>query len=197
MKSRKKQPAATRQALLEAAGRCFSVHGYAGTGLGAIVADAGVTKGALFHHFADKRALALSWIEQTLAPALAEEWLGSLASVDSLDALARHCRDRCLALDGEDPVSVLVALAAETGHADTAMGESFEGVFAQWRRALAAVLERGQRDSWVHPSIVPATEAGILGSMFAGMSVVAKCGADERGGWAGAIEAYLETLRPQ
>lgn len=197
MKSRKKQPAATRQALLEAAGRCFAAHGYAGTGLGAVVADAGVTKGALFHHFADKRALALSWIEQTLTPALGEAWLAPLAAVDSLEALARHCRDRCLSLDGEDPVSVLVVLAAETGHADSAMAEAFDGVFAQWRRALAAVLERGQRDSWVHASIAPATEAAILVSMFAGMSVLAKCGADERGGWAGAIEAYLETLRPQ
>lgn len=48
---------ATRTALLTAARDLFSTRGYAGTGREDIVAAAGVTRGALQHHFGDKPAL--------------------------------------------------------------------------------------------------------------------------------------------
>ncbi|TXS58085.1 TetR family transcriptional regulator, partial [Streptomyces sp. t39] len=44
----------TRQALLGEGRRLFSERGYADVGLAEIVAAAGVTKGALYHHFAGK-----------------------------------------------------------------------------------------------------------------------------------------------
>lgn len=47
----------TRQAILAAATRSFAEHGFAGTALEAVVAEAGITRGALYHHFPDKVAL--------------------------------------------------------------------------------------------------------------------------------------------
>jgi AcrR family transcriptional regulator len=48
---------ATREALLRAGRRLFAERGFAGVGTEEIVAEAGVTRGALYHHFADKRDL--------------------------------------------------------------------------------------------------------------------------------------------
>jgi AcrR family transcriptional regulator len=48
---------ATTAALVAAARELFAADGFAATSLDAVVAKAGVTKGALYHHFAGKREL--------------------------------------------------------------------------------------------------------------------------------------------
>jgi len=48
---------ATTTSLVTAARELFAEDGYAATSLDAVVAKAGVTKGALYHHFAGKREL--------------------------------------------------------------------------------------------------------------------------------------------
>jgi AcrR family transcriptional regulator len=48
---------ATRRALVDAARRLFAEHGFADTSTESIVQAAGVTRGALYHHFRDKTAL--------------------------------------------------------------------------------------------------------------------------------------------
>jgi AcrR family transcriptional regulator len=54
----------TRQKILDAAMDLFSEVGYATAGLGEIIERAGMTKGALYHHFDSKEALATAIIEQ-------------------------------------------------------------------------------------------------------------------------------------
>lgn len=91
--------AETRGALLAAAKERFTVHGYAAVGTEEIVRAAGVTRGALYHHFKDKRELFAAVFEQmeqeivtTIAERVAERgsadpWSmavgGSLAFLDA------------------------------------------------------------------------------------------------------------------
>jgi AcrR family transcriptional regulator len=48
---------ATRATLIATARRLFAEHGYAAVPAGEIVAEAGLTRGALYHHFQDKQGL--------------------------------------------------------------------------------------------------------------------------------------------
>jgi AcrR family transcriptional regulator len=199
MQQRKKQPAVTRQAILDAAGGEFSRHGYCGTGIGAIVEAAGLTKGALFHHFPDKRALAAAWIGENLREAHRRTWIEPLEAIRSLDGFRAFCRARCLEMLPGDAASALVSLAAETAAEDSVLAEAFGGVFEAWRQAIATLIERGVAGGWIYRSIQPATEAAFLVSTFSGFTVIAKTSPDEsmRRICATALEGYLETLRPQ
>ncbi len=51
------QGRATRGQLIEVATGLFAAHGYEGTSIEAVLAAAGVSRGALYHHFAGKEAL--------------------------------------------------------------------------------------------------------------------------------------------
>jgi AcrR family transcriptional regulator len=56
-RSNEERTRSTRRALISAARQRFESDGYAGTNLGQVAELAGVTKGALYHHFPNKRAL--------------------------------------------------------------------------------------------------------------------------------------------
>jgi AcrR family transcriptional regulator len=197
MQQRKKQPQQTRRAILDATGECFSRTGYAGTGLGAIVAAAGLTKGGLFHHFPDKQSLALAWIEERLAVEIEVQWLTPLASAESLDTLKSVCR---LGLDGLRPgaaTATLAALAAELGAVDEVLGQRLEEIYDRWRTTIAGLLERGKAAGNIHRSIQPAAEAAFLVALVTGASVTAVCAREPTALRAclTALEDYLDTLR--
>ena len=63
-KTQEERRTQTRRALVSAARALFAEKGYAATGTPEIVAAAGVTRGALYHHFADKEALFAAVVEE-------------------------------------------------------------------------------------------------------------------------------------
>lgn len=92
VKSRKvAQGEATRKALLDAARDLFGARGYAETSLDQIVAAAGVTKGALYHHFGGKEQLfreVFRSVKQELSRVVAAaQW-----QPDPWEALLAGCR---------------------------------------------------------------------------------------------------------
>ena len=86
--------ARTREALVVAARERFGEQGYAATSVDEIVRDAGVTKGALYHHFADKEALFRAVVEDVkgnVTSVMAEKFLDATAEPDALDTVIKGC----------------------------------------------------------------------------------------------------------
>ena len=197
MEKRKRQPDVTRARILEIAGEEFVRSGYAASGLGGIVKRAGLTKGALFHHFADKRTLGLAWVSEVAANGIRVGWVDPMADLVSLDGLKEFCRVRLTAMSADDALAGLVLMAAEMGGVDEAMAAAVEEVFEFWRGGFAELLERGKEAGWIRCSIQPAVEAPFLVSMFSGFSIgmrLPSADATRRAGLL-ALDAYLETLR--
>src|SRR3984957_18070823 len=89
-----RDPERTRVRLLQAAFREVYGSGFQSAGLNAILAAAGVTRGALYHHFGSKEALGYAIVEEIIAPDNRGQWLRPL----------EHC---------EDPIDVLIGAVQE------------------------------------------------------------------------------------
>src|SRR3954463_14627273 len=81
---------ATREALVVAARSLFGERGYAETSTDDVVAKAGVTKGALYHHFAGKDALFRAVVERVQQEA-SDRAVAEFLDPDSWQALRRGC----------------------------------------------------------------------------------------------------------
>jgi AcrR family transcriptional regulator len=89
--SRAAQAAETRDALIAAGRELFGQQGYAATSTEEIVERAGVTKGALYHHFADKEHLFRAVFEQVQRE-VSDAAVAEFLQPDSWAALIAGCR---------------------------------------------------------------------------------------------------------
>jgi TetR/AcrR family transcriptional repressor of nem operon len=80
MRYRKDQKQATRQRILEAAGRRFKQDGIDGAGVATVMSDAGLTNGAFYNHFTSK--------EDLVANVLADQLRAQRQSFDAQPARA-------------------------------------------------------------------------------------------------------------
>src|SRR3954465_6904358 len=96
---RQEYAAATRRALIESATRLFVEKGFATTSLEQVAADARLTRGAVYHHFANKQALFQAVLEEVDAQTMEVIGGGSAgvttstwdAAVAGFDAFPARC----------------------------------------------------------------------------------------------------------
>lgn len=100
--SKAEKHAATRAALLATARALFAGKGYAATGTEEVVAQAEVTRGALYYHFKDKQALFEAVVEQVGQEVLAAIEQAAAKASSPVDALVKGSHaflDACLQPD--------------------------------------------------------------------------------------------------
>ena len=142
-KTNRDRTATTRRDLIAAARKLFTEKSYADTGTPEIVAVAGVTRGALYHHFADKQALlravveseakaVAGEIERASLPALSPREALIAGSEAYLEAMRWPGRTRLLLLDGPAVLGRAVMDEIDAKHGNRTL-----------REGLLAAMEAG------------------------------------------------------
>jgi AcrR family transcriptional regulator len=112
-RTQEQRSAATRQALVAAARRLWAERGYAEVGTPEIAAAAGVTRGAMYHQFADKAALFLAVMEAVEQDVVSRLAAGVAASGPATPAAAlRAAVEPWLAICVDPEVRQLLLLDA-------------------------------------------------------------------------------------
>lgn len=133
---------ATRAAILEAATRRFAASGFAGTGLEDVAADIRATRGAVYHHFASKRALFEAVLEEqeigaithtrAAQAAAADPWAGALAATQAfLDKCLDPVYSRIVWQEGPIALGWAAWNAAEEKYALAHIHEVLSGLVAE------------------------------------------------------------------
>jgi AcrR family transcriptional regulator len=162
--------AETRAALLEAAALGLSRYGYGNLSLAEVAAEAGYTRGALYHLFDDKEDLALAvvtwvwetWQEQVLPLADAHD-----DPSDALIALARghiaYCRD--------GRARVMMTLRVEFAEREHPVGHAVWEIAAALRGRVERLVVRGRRSGTIPPGPPAPVLAAAYLSALEGLAI--------------------------
>ncbi len=176
--ARVRAPDLTRRKLLDAAFGEMYRQGFQAASLDTILARAGVTKGALYHHFPDKAALGLAVVEEVIHQPVLEAYLGRLDpdADDPLSDLQEVLRRR-----GHDFREGGIALgcplnnlAQEMSPLDERFRRRVTAALADWTEGFAQALARGQARGTVRRNLNPRKTAAFIVAAVEGAFGMAK-----------------------
>lgn len=148
-KARKDMIAETRAKLIAAGRRAFAEKGYAEASMDDFTAEAGLTRGALYHHFGDKKGLLAAVIAEIDAEMAAR-----------LDAISAKAPDRWQGFLDENVAYVEMALEPEIQRIVLRDGPAVLGDPASWPSADKCVTA-------ITASVEHLQEQGFIGTVDA------------------------------
>jgi TetR/AcrR family transcriptional repressor of nem operon len=190
----------TRQKLLEAAFAEIHRNGFQAASLTQILADTALTKGALYHHFPDKKALGLAVIEEVIRPSMADMMFAPLRGTDTPLAALQALLQSKAAID--DPTMVVLGcplnnLMQEMSPVDETFRLHLNALFEDWVKVVAAALERGQQAGKVRQDVDAGETAFFIVSALEGCIGMSKNTQSVQAfrGCLAQLGRYLETLK--
>ena len=184
---------ATRAALLQTARAMFAQRGYAAVATEEIVRSAGVTRGALYHHFAGKAELfeaVYEDVERELLESIAASAVGEASDpLQALRAGARAFFDAC-----EDPAVQRISLI----DAPSVLGwERWREIGMRYALGLVQeVLAEAMAAGLIATQPVQPLAHLLLGAIDEGAMLVARAddGGETRAQVTAALESFLDAL---
>ncbi|HEX8744500.1 MAG TPA: TetR/AcrR family transcriptional regulator [Thermoleophilaceae bacterium] len=190
-RTQRERTEATTAQLLGAARRLFAADGYNATSLDGVVAAAGVTKGALYHHFSSKRDLFRGVFEREQAALARVCHEAYSAEDDPWEGFHAGCRaflessldpgvQRIVSLDGPAVLGWETVREIEASHS-----------MAMIENGLRQAIERGRID----PRPTGPLAHMLFGALCEGAMTVARSGGDQRAVMRGVADELGNILR--
>ncbi|ONI84379.1 TetR family transcriptional regulator [Actinosynnema sp. ALI-1.44] len=156
----------TRTAILDAAAAVFDRHGFVGASLSDILAEAGVTKGALYFHFTSKEELAHALVDEqfTIWPLAGDAGKPGLQTViDLTQTMARNLRENVR-------VRASVRLVIEQGTFSNPAPQSY----LRWIDLIRDQLDHAQERGDVRKELNTSEIANFVVGAFTGLQTAAQ-----------------------
>jgi TetR/AcrR family transcriptional repressor of nem operon len=176
--TRSAKGAATRDQILDAAGRLIHLQGYHCTSLDDVLRESGVGKGNFYYHFKSKEELGYAiidrlvrgFVQRTLEPAFADPDADPVAQIHGLlDRVLETQRLRnCV---GGCPMG---NLASELSDVHEGFRKRLAEVFVTWGVTMARALRRGQAEGRLNPDCHPEGAAAFLVAALEGAILMSK-----------------------
>jgi TetR/AcrR family transcriptional regulator, transcriptional repressor for nem operon len=170
--------AATRDQILDAAGRLIHLRGYHNTSLDDVLRESGVGKGNFYYYFKSKEGLGYAiidrvvqgFLERTLEPAFADTDADPVEQIHAfLDRLVEiHRRRNCV---GGCPMG---NLASELSDVHEGFRQRLAEIFEHWRVKVEGALERGRASGRLRADLNVAGAAGFVVASLEGAILMAK-----------------------
>jgi AcrR family transcriptional regulator len=164
-RSQSDRRATTRAALLRAAAKGLSKHGYANLVLEDVAREAGYTRGALYHLFAGKEDLALAvvqWVGDTWD---AEVRQRALAEGDPLTALLVMARGHTIYCRRDEAARVMLTLRVEFAGQDNAVADAIGRNTELLETECAALVGDARRNG----SLLPGPPVRLVARAYLGV----------------------------
>jgi len=195
-----RNPDLTRQILLQAAFQEIYRSGFQAASLDNILSKAGVTKGALYHHFGSKQELGYAVVDELIREHILDRWVRPLEDAeDPIDGLLAILRQGPYPSFDQRLGCPLNNLAQEMSPLDEGFRKRLESVFRLWREGIANVLRQGQERGQVRSDVDPFESADFFVAALEGSVSLAK-NAQDRNVFERCKEGlahYLQTLRSE
>jgi TetR/AcrR family transcriptional repressor of nem operon len=155
----------TRRHIVESAGRLFRRQGYLGSGIDAVMEEAGLTAGAFYRHFASKEEL----LEEVLRVALQAPPPGREQGLEELEgeAWVRGLVENYLSAGHRASVEdgcPLPALTPELARSGRGCRDAFEQGLHVWKRQIVEQLQGFSEDR-------EEVALGLIAAMVGGMAL--------------------------
>src|SRR6202034_404757 len=146
--------ARTRALLLQAAFEEIYRSGFRSADVDAILAVAGVTKGALYYHFDDKEALGYAVVDEVMTSDLHQKWVQPLRNTnDPIDALVRIVQSESLKREDVRSCCPLLNLSQEMSGLDEGFRRRTAKLIKDWHDASAEALREEKKRGVVENNI--------------------------------------------
>ena len=157
---------ATREKILAAAFAEFYANGFQGGSINRIVDAAGITKGALFHHFSGKQELGYAVVDEIIEPRLLQRWLDPIENATDPIADLKVVFRQYVKEDMDNGHWVrgcpLNNLAQEMSPLDEGFRTRVDALYTTWRKGYATALANGIKAGTVRADVVPRSVAALL-----------------------------------
>lgn len=196
------QSDATRTTLLQAAFEEFHHTGFEATSLDAVITRAGVTKGALYHHFPSKGAVGYAVLDEVLDHLVQQFWVEPLqGSRDPVSQLIGMMGNAVASMEERDLLlgCPLNNLALEMSAVDAGFRTRINRIYDTWRNGVEAALRHGQACGTVRSDIEPAAVAWFVVGSLSGCRGLSKSAQslDALEACVNCLAEYLNSLRPR